>query len=56
MTGKVAPELMLVTDVVHQPVTGAGQNELMGADCWIGVKGNDYPQGGAAIVRGLAAR
>jgi hypothetical protein len=45
-----------VTDEAHQPVTGAEQNELMGAYCWIAVAGDDYPQRATAIAHGLAAR
>lgn len=33
------PELMSVTDEAYQPVTDAGQNEMMGADCWMRLQG-----------------
>jgi len=47
---------MLVADVAHQPISGAGQNRCPGAYCWIAVAGDDYPQRATAMVRGLAAR
>ena len=56
MTVTAAPDLMLVADAAHQPVSGAAQNGLMDADCWIAVAGDDYPQKATAIMRGLAAR
>jgi hypothetical protein len=45
-----------VTDEAHQPVTGAAQNRLMGADCWIAITVDDYPQKTSAIVRERVAR
>ena len=56
MTVTAAPNLISVTDEAYQPVIGAAQNELMGADCWIAVAGDDYPQKASAIMRGQAAR
>ena len=45
MTVAAAPDLILVTEEAHQLVTGAAQNGLMDADCWIAVAGDDYSQG-----------
>ena len=52
--GGTRPETVI--DEAHQPVSGAVQNRLMGAEYWIAVVGNEYPQGGTVTVCGLAVR
>jgi len=39
MTATAAPDLMLMIDEEHQPVIGAAQNRLIGADCWMRSRG-----------------
>jgi len=43
MTVTAAPELVSVANVAHQPVSGAAQNILLGAYCWIAVARDDHP-------------